>query len=106
MTTRTFWIRYLALFITLALFISMCAHAVEPDKRKHVVASAVLSVALSKLDQRKAFKLCMAVGLAKELTDKHVSGKDLLADAVGCAVGRYGVQFVRDVIKLQFSVKF
>jgi len=107
MKIKTFWKLYIVAFITL-LFISLSTCAIEQDKEKHLVSSSIISAVIYQKtkSKKKAFYGCMAVGVLKELTDKKVSGKDLLADMAGCALIPYGIRFVKDGIKLQRTWRF
>lgn len=90
----------LALVVTLTS--ASAAHAVKDewdgiDKAKHVAVSALIGTATGAYFENRwtAFGVAMIPGVAKELIDarahdNHFSSKDLVADAVGAALG---VQF-------------
>ena len=65
------------------------AKPIEQDKVKHITASAVIGGVAQHAfnDYRYSSLACLSAGLAKELTDTAIDSKDLLADAVGCAIG-------------------
>lgn len=96
--------------ITLILLLSLScsSYAIEPDKKKHILASSVIStvIYLKTKSKKKAFYGCMAVGIAKELTDKHVSGKDIVADAVGCFIMPYGIHLIKDGFGIKKTWRF
>lgn len=81
-----------SLLLSAPMFVSA---EVPKDKLLHVGASyAVGNVAyVFTQDPVKYSVACMSVGLAKELYDEYdyngFDEKDLLADAVGCALGYY-----------------
>ncbi|CAH9017303.1 conserved hypothetical protein [Vibrio phage 150E35-1] len=84
--------RYL---LILLLMIPTSSYAIERDKVLHVSASVLIG-ATSEIyfeDAYKSTALCMGVGLAKELYDEYDYGgfdtQDLVADAIGCAIGVY-----------------
>lgn len=89
------------LLICLTLLVSFNARADEwfgQDKAKHAAVSFALGVgAQTILPEDKplaAFGLAMMPGIAKELSDSRAGGsgwsnKDLVADAVGAALGVY-----------------
>lgn len=88
-----------ALLLAASAFIAAPAHAVEDnwgggDKARHVVVSAVLGTASGAYFENKwtAFGVAMIPGVAKEIMDSrkhdnHFSGKDLVANAIGAALG-------------------
>ncbi len=64
------------------------------DKARHLVVSAALGTASGAYFENKwtAFGVAMIPGLAKEIMDSrkhdnHFSGKDLVANAIGAALG-------------------
>ena len=83
----------LSLFFTL---VSTCARAesflTEPDKQKHMIASAVGSSLLVEagMTDTEAFFTMLGIGLVKELTDSHNTmeehKKDMLANTIGASV--------------------
>ena len=76
------------------LGLSSSLHAFEADKKKHFFYSAIIGFGVDALshDRLISYTSCLAVGVGKELYDKHIqhetfSNKDLLFDALGCTVG-------------------
>jgi len=85
-----------ALLLVLAL-LSAPAWAVEDDKKLHFAASFVFGFAAGAQwpdNKPLAFGVAMIPGVAKEMIDAQsggtgFSGKDLVADAIGAALGVY-----------------
>ena len=105
------------LLLVVALFASMNAIALEKDKQKHIGVSAVIGVTSQYYfdSYAKSALTCMSVGVAKELYDEAdysgFSKEDLLADAVGCAIGISGMKIIQvyqddDALGLGVSFKF
>ena len=71
------------------LFIIMPVQAIEQDKIKHFAASAVIGGVSQYYfnNWRYSSVTCLSVGIVKELADSTIDHKDLLYDALGCAVG-------------------
>lgn len=75
-----------------------------PDKPKHVAASAISAVVVESLFAQTLhpltrFGLAMAPGILKELADTRkggsgISGKDIVADAIGVGFGMAGYHVV------------
>lgn len=95
------------LLIATAILIANTAHADEwlgQDKAKHAAVSFALGAGAQMiLPEDKpvaAFALAMMPGIAKELSDSRKGGsgwsnKDLVADAVGAAMGVYVTRTVQ-----------
>jgi len=89
------------LLIAIALLTSMNASALEKDKQMHIGASAAIGVTSQYYfdSYAKSALTCMSVGVAKELYDEvdygGFSKEDLLADAVGCAIGISGMKIIQ-----------
>ena len=84
-----------------------------PDKTKHFAVSALLGAAAYAVteDKNQAFVLALAPGLAKELydstrDDNHFSGKDMLWNALGAAVGVQVGTVVFKPYEVSVSFKF
>ena len=87
------------LLLAASAFIAAPAQAVEDnwgdaDKVRHLVVSAALGTASGAYFENRwtAFGVAMIPGLAKEImdsrkNDNHFSGKDLVANAIGAAMG-------------------
>ncbi|WP_137297248.1 hypothetical protein [Psychromonas sp. SP041] len=88
-------------FIILGMLFSMSSFSseyFEYDKQLHFVASAGIGAASEIYfdDNSKSLALCGAAGIGKEVYDEITYGgfsaEDLVADAVGCLVGVYGIE--------------
>ena len=77
------------ILIVLLIIISTQANAIEQDKIKHFAASAVIGGVSQYYfnNWRYSSVVCLSAGIIKELTDSTIDRKDLLYDALGCAVG-------------------
>ncbi len=81
--------------ITLLVLLPITSHALEPDKKKHLVAGAIIFGAAYTIteDIKTSVLLVLGVGLGKEIYDSaHKNGDgfdthDLAADAVGAGLG-------------------
>ena len=72
--------------------------------RDHFALSAGIGGAATLMGVNHPMVACMAVGVAKEVADYYkpspgyrhglFSGRDLIADAAGCALGHYGVRLI------------
>ena len=103
--------------ILLFALASFGSQAVEQDKVLHFGVSTAIGAG-SQLyfeDTTKSALTCMGVGVAKELMDEADYGgfdeKDLIADAIGCAVGISGVKFIQiyqdgDAVGLGVNLKY
>ena len=73
--------------------LALPASALEEDKVKHRKVEFVVGLLAKSFirEEKKALAACLTVGLLKEVHDQiegsHISGRDLLADAVGCYAG-------------------
>jgi putative lipoprotein len=87
-----------SLLCVLCLVFPVSAYAADdwngPDKTRHFALSAMIGTlsAMHFESKWKAFGVALIPGLLKEVhdgsqADNHFSGKDLVADAVGAAVG-------------------
>jgi len=103
------------LLLAVALFTSLNVTALEKDKQKHIGVSAVIGVTSQYYfdSYAKSALTCMSVGVAKELYDEAdgFSKEDLLADAVGCAIGISGMKIIQvyqdnDALGLGVNFKF
>lgn len=94
-----------------AILIPSESYAIEKDKKLHLTLSAAISSSIyAKTNSRKkAFYGCVVVGGIKEVADKldgrHVSGKDLTANLVGCLIGS-NIKVSSDSIRLQHTWVF
>ena len=70
----------------------------SPDKAYHLVGSAFVGLAVAEKWPTKPwltqFGIAMIPGIAKELTDARISPKDLVANAVGAAIGVSTARFM------------
>ena len=62
----------------------------------YIISSATTAYAFDKINNKKkamliGFGVGMAVGVAKELTDRHPQNKDMLGNIVGSALGCFVV---------------
>jgi hypothetical protein len=84
-------IRLLTLAALAAFFTS--AHSLESDTKSHLGVSFVLGYAMANQfpnEPLKAWGIAMVPGVLKEISDRSSTGfdkKDLLADAIGAALG-------------------
>jgi hypothetical protein len=76
--------------------------ALAEDKQKHLAVSATMGVALQTVQTSRAvsYGTCLGVGAAKEVYDTVTPNHDfeiadLAFDAIGCALGIEGVQWLR-----------
>jgi uncharacterized protein YfiM (DUF2279 family) len=88
------------LIITLLVLLPIPSHALEPDKNKHLIASALIfgtAYAVTE-DIKTSVLIALGVGVSKELYDSaHKNGDgfdthDLAAGAVGIGLGVLWVQ--------------
>jgi hypothetical protein len=83
--------------IALTALLITQAQAFEPDKQKHITATAAISFTASSIASSKNFTPLestligigtgMLVGILKEATDDSFSGGDLKADLLGSCIG-------------------
>lgn len=97
---------------------SMTATAeVQEDKIKHAGVSMVIGASAEAITENvlQASTICMAVGTAKEVYDEldygGFSTGDLIADAIGCAIGISGVKLIQvyqdnDALGVSFNYNF
>ncbi|AUS02719.1 TMhelix containing protein [Vibrio phage 2.275.O._10N.286.54.E11] len=77
----------------LSILWNIAAQATEDDKKKHLVASAVIGTATQMYteDWKTSMTVCTSIGVAKELIDSVGPGtadaKDIAYDIAGCAIG-------------------
>lgn len=104
------------LIIAILLLLTACSN-IAKDKQMHTIGSAGIGAVAQAIthDVVKSSIVCIGVGVSKELYDEYSYGgfdtKDLLADAVGCAIGIAGVKVIQvytdgDAVGVQFNSEF
>ena len=87
--------------ILLALLLPLNTNAAERDKKLHFGFSAAIGAVAQGYTENVYYStaICMGVGVSKELHDEYSYGgfdtKDLVADAIGCAVGIGGIKWIQ-----------
>ena len=103
--------------ILLTALLSFNALALDKDKQLHFGVSTAIGAGAQVYHDNvlKSGLSCMGVGVAKEVIDEIDYGgfdeKDLIADAIGCAVGISGVKFIQiyqdgDAVGLGVNLKY
>lgn len=116
-TIRLILIAIFAGFLAALLLVSTKAHAQDSwsgsDKRMHAGVSALIGIGTRQVwrdEPLKAWGVALIPGLIKEATDQKPSAKDMVANALGAALGVYtGGLFVAtngDQIVVGYSTEF
>jgi len=87
-------------YFFILIFLFTISYAIETDKQKHILVSAIIAnKTLETSNKKVAFLTSLTIGLTKEIYDStqksnRFDTKDLLADILGSYIGVFSPKFI------------